>query len=102
MHCDVKPYKCEFCTHRSGRKDKIKEHEQSVHYGIKGRPKKKYKKKSRAEKDASAAAAQVVHALVTGHQQQPPPQPLPTAPQQLVLKPESQDNYVVVNFSDLT
>ena len=103
VHCDVKPYKCEFCTHRSGRKDKIKEHEQSVHYGIKARPKKKYKKKTKAEKDNAAAAAQVVHALVTGHHQ-PLPQapPASTAPQHLVLKPESQDNFVVVNLPDFT
>ena len=103
VHCDVKPYKCEFCTHRSGRKDKIKEHEQSVHYGIKGRPKKKYKKKTKAERDATAAA-QVVHALVMGHQQplppQAPPAPASAAPQHLVLKPESQENFVVVNLPD--
>lgn len=106
VHCDVKPYKCEFCTHRSGRKDKIKEHEQSVHYGIKGRPKKKYKKKTKAEKDCAAAAAQVVHALVTGHAQPLPPVPPATAaapaPQHLVLKPESQENFVVVNLPDFT
>jgi len=101
VHCDVKPYKCEFCTHRSGRKDKIKEHEQSVHYGIKARPKKKYKKKTKAEKDNAAAAAQVVHALVTGHhQQQLQAPPASAAPQHLVLKPESQDNFVVVNLPD--
>ena len=99
VHCDVKPYKCEFCTHRSGRKDKIKEHEQSVHYGIKGRPKKKYKKKTKAERDATAAAERVVHALVTQHPLPPVPQ---AVPQGLVLKPESQDNFVVVNLPDFT
>ena len=42
VHSTEKPFKCDFCSHSSGRKDKIREHIQSVH--LKNRPKKSHKK----------------------------------------------------------
>ena len=46
VHSQDRPYKCDFCAHSSGRKDKIREHIQSVHLKSRPpRPKKSHKKK---------------------------------------------------------
>ena len=49
VHSQERPYKCDFCNHSSGRKDKIREHIQSVHLKTRPpRPKKKYPKKPKS------------------------------------------------------
>ena len=50
VHSQERPFKCDFCNHSSGRKDKIREHVQSVHLKTRPpRPKKKYPKKPKAQ-----------------------------------------------------
>ena len=50
VHSQERPFKCDFCNHSSGRKDKIREHVQSVHLKTRPpRPKKKYPKKPKVQ-----------------------------------------------------
>ena len=47
VHSQDRPFKCDFCAHSSGRKDKIREHIQSVHLKNRPvRPKRSHKKKN--------------------------------------------------------
>ena len=56
VHSQERPFKCDFCNHSSGRKDKIREHVQSVHLKTRPpRPKKKYPKKPKAQITSSIA-----------------------------------------------
>ena len=57
VHSSDKPFKCEFCSHTSNRKDKIKVHVEHVHLKIQRPPKPPSKK---SKKTAATTAAQTV------------------------------------------
>ena len=80
VHSQDRPFKCDFCAHSSGRKDKIREHIQSVHLKNRPvRPKRSHKKKvlSTAVTSTSVPGSTVTIPNVVLPQHPVPPQEIP-------------------------